>query len=69
MTEKLSSSREKSLSKTFNSRSLIIGEALRCHVCAETNLSVIMDLPNLPRTGRFTKNPVKYPIEGIDQKL
>ena len=69
MTEKMSSSREKSLSKTFNSRSLIIGEALRCHVCAETNLSVIMDLPNLPQTGRFTKNPVKYPIEGIDQKL
>lgn len=41
----------------------------RCAVCGDDALEAVIDLPNLPLTGLFTKGPAGTLKDGIDQKL
>jgi hypothetical protein len=48
---------------------LVVNERKNCSICGKLNFSEVLDLPNLPLTGRFTKQPAENFIPGIDQKL
>ena len=42
----------------------------RCAVCDSAQLDIVIDLPSLPLTGRFSNDPIaSFVKDGIDQKL
>ena len=54
----------------FTSRNpIIVGKREHCAVCGSGELNVAIDLPNLPLTGRYSKEAMKNPVKGIDQRL
>ncbi len=47
----------------------IIQTRQQCAVCESSNLETAIDLPDLPLTGRFSKQPMVVKPQGIGQKL
>lgn len=40
-----------------------------CAVCGSHKFEVVIDLPNLPLTGRYSREPMQTSVPGIDQQL
>lgn len=52
-----------------NHKSIIVAERETCAVCNHQYLEVLLDLPDLPLTAKYSKEPMIEPVKGIDQKL
>ncbi len=54
----------------FTSREpTITAKRERCAVCGSRQLETAIELPNLPLTGLFCREPMVKPVRGIDQRL
>lgn len=52
-----------------NREPTVIAKREQCVVCGNSQLEVAIELPNLPLTGIYSKEPMKDPVRGIDQQL
>src|SRR5262245_13062741 len=48
---------------------LVIATRHSCSVCQSSQLETVVELPHLPLTGRFSKEPLKSFHKGFDQRL
>lgn len=52
-----------------NPEAVVVGTATRCAVCAGGDLAVALDLPALPLTGIYCREPPAQPLPSPDQRL
>jgi hypothetical protein len=59
---------ETRLPSSTTSGSFVAACRKQCAICGE-NLKKVIDLPELPLTDTFCREPVENPLKGVDQRL